>query len=1148
MVCKVPNFRLSRVAAGICLTALPTIALAQDQSISSGLGFDISISDTPALQGVRTSGPAFSYPAPEFQVTFDGLSAERRLDLVLLNETAVSAGQTVRVQSQMNYPAFVTRGEVRVIDFAATGGARTLAVVPISPNGTAQFTLPEGDAIGILHRVYDAQGRYDETAPKAIGTGGEATFVDAEGGAAIEEGTTTLARVRIPITGGAVTVRGQDLRPGAQVRTLSETTKADGSGAFVLQRILPPGDHPVSVQAASGGGYVERNVTIPKSDWFYTATVDLTFGRRLGDARDASGAALEKDYAYGRLAGFATGRTANGWTITARADTGEEDLEDLFRDFDKKDSYNALRRAAAEDAYPTFGDDSTLEDAAPSDGKFYLKAQKGNSHLLWGNYKATIDGSTYLRNERTLYGAQGVYNSPAQTTRGQARTSVEAYAASPERLPGRENFRGTGGSVYFLQRQDITRGSETLTIEYRDPITGQVYDRQTLSDGRDYVINYTQGIITLSDPLSGSQSDGNVIEDPRASAQAYLVAQYEYTPTAGDIDGYAYGARFEGWVTDNLRIGVTGQVERTDIADQTAQGADLRYEISENSHVALEYAQTEGPGFGSSTSSNGGLIITSTGTAGAEDLRGAAYHFDTRLALKDLGMAQEGYLSAYFDKRQAGFSTLDYQVATDEELWGLSLELQTGAENTVALSYDDYRNADGKLLREGTIDYTHALGGGRSLAFGLAHLDRTEPGGDPEDNGSRTDIGLRYTHEVSDALTWHVFGQATVARSGGLTRNDRVGAGVEAQLNARWGVAASVSDGSQGFGADARVTYENPDRSTTYLGYRLEPGRELSGATLNGRDRGTWVLGGQRRVTDRVDVLAENTYDIFGQRKSLTSVYGVEYRPTDVLSLSGALEVGQVRDGADDFDRTAISLGLRYADEDRIKGTAKLEYRLDDGVIDGRITDEESIYFNAGVEYKIDDENRLVFALDYADTETDNSSVESGTYIDATLGYARRPILDDRFNVLFQYRYLYDMIGQEIDGTSERGPRQESHVLSLDMIYDLDENWTIGGKIGGRWSESAQTEDDAFATNNAWLATASAQYHIPHKWDLLLEARYLEAQQAEFAETGFLAAAYRHVGDNFKLGVGYNFGSFSDDLTDLTYDDEGVFLNLIGKF
>jgi len=30
--------------------------------------------------------------------------------------------------------------------------------------------------------------------------------------------------------------------------------------------------------------------------------------------------------------------------------------------------------------------------------------------------------------------------------------------------------------------------------------------------------------------------------------------------------------------------------------------------------------------------------------------------------------------------------------------------------------------------------------------------------------------------------------------------------------------------------------------------------------------------------------------------------------------------------------------------------------------------------------------------------------------------------------------------------------------------------------------------------------------------------------------------------------VGYNFANFSDDLTDLDYDAEGVFVNLIGKF
>jgi hypothetical protein len=30
--------------------------------------------------------------------------------------------------------------------------------------------------------------------------------------------------------------------------------------------------------------------------------------------------------------------------------------------------------------------------------------------------------------------------------------------------------------------------------------------------------------------------------------------------------------------------------------------------------------------------------------------------------------------------------------------------------------------------------------------------------------------------------------------------------------------------------------------------------------------------------------------------------------------------------------------------------------------------------------------------------------------------------------------------------------------------------------------------------------------------------------------------------------VGYNFGSFSDDLRDLTMDDYGIFINAVGKF
>jgi hypothetical protein len=35
--------------------------------------------------------------------------------------------------------------------------------------------------------------------------------------------------------------------------------------------------------------------------------------------------------------------------------------------------------------------------------------------------------------------------------------------------------------------------------------------------------------------------------------------------------------------------------------------------------------------------------------------------------------------------------------------------------------------------------------------------------------------------------------------------------------------------------------------------------------------------------------------------------------------------------------------------------------------------------------------------------------------------------------------------------------------------------------------------------------------------------------------SGALAAVYRYIGKNLKVGAGYNFTDFSDDLTDLSY-------------
>ena len=250
-----------------------------------------------------------------------------------------------------------------------------------------------------------------------------------------------------------------------------------------------------------------------------------------------------------------------------------------------------------------------------------------------------------------------------------------------------------------------------------------------------------------------------------------------------------------------------------------------------------------------------------------------------------------------------------------------------------------------------------------------------------------------------------------------------------------------------------------------------------------------------------------------------------------------------------DFRRTAVSFGANYKDED-LSLRSRLEYRTDSGLISGVDRNADTVAAEITARYKISDEARLLFNIEGVSSTNATASIPDAKYLEGTLGYALRPVDNDRLNILAKYTYLFDMT-ERVGATPATGsnflnsPRQRAHVLSFDVSYDLNNNFTIGGKIGARWSE--QDNGTGFVSNNATLGVLNLRYHMVHKWDALLEARTLTAQDIG-SDTGVLAAIYRHVGNNFKMGIGYNFSQFSDDLTDVTYDDEGIFLNVVGKF
>lgn len=80
------------------------------------------------------------------------------------------------------------------------------------------------------------------------------------------------------------------------------------------------------------------------------------------------------------------------------------------------------------------------------------------------------------------------------------------------------------------------------------------------------------------------------------------------------------------------------------------------------------------------------------------------------------------------------------------------------------------------------------------------------------------------------------------------------------------------------------------------------------------------------------------------------------------------------------------------------------------------------------------------------------------------------------------------------------------------------------------------------------MLAARVDFHVVHQWDIMAEARVLWMSELEQADFGLLAGVYRQLGGNLKLGVGYNFGRFSDDLTDFVQDDRGFFINVVGTF
>ncbi len=1145
----------------ICKGDVKPQAISSDSFAISidGESLDSSIKDSENSQ--RCTDVALS--KTNIRMQYDNLSAKPMLDVNAWPATFV-AEQEVQFRGFSNYLAWIERAEVRLFSEKQSTRSEPLAVIKLNDALTGQWVSPSKQPQRLLYRlrVYDKEGRFDETTSLPLWQVGKHQVVKDDERLSTKKshligyGKTRLEKQNIPVQGGTVTVSGDSIPAGQNIYFMGNPVPVDNNGRFVARQIVPNGRHTIEVAALDdqkNGALYWRDIEFKTQDWFYVGLVDITAGRY-----KTGGAAQEvtrdrqhlNDHSFidGRLAFYTKGKWRNKYTVTASADTREQPLEDLFSTFMDKDPRSLLRRLDDTAYYPTYGDDSTLVEDAPTQGKFYAKIEDERSHAMWGNFKIVQQETDLAQINRGLYGAVIDWKSEAFTSQSEINTHINLFAAEPGTQAARDEFRGTGGSLYYLEHQDIVTGSERVQVEVRDKDSGIILSVNTLVAGQDYQEDAIQGRILLTRPLPSTADDSQLVRAGSYSGHpVYLVVDYEYVGNLSDFSDLAVGGRATHWLNDSVRLGITGSHQQRDQQDQNLSGIDFLYRKTTETYIRLEAAKTEGPGVGATSSLDGGLSFSSTAITPTNKQSANAYQLESGFRFNDLGFEMDGNGHVYLRSRGEGFSAPGQLTNYDTKQFGGSVSLPLTEKDELDIKLDLTNQNDGIDKEVAEVNLRHTINDKWSVSAGLRADNREDNGGiatsSNNNDGNRADLAIQADYGIDHDWGLYGFGQGTIHRSGDRNKNNRAGLGGHYQLNDRLGLKGEASSGSGGFGALIGADYRLSDRTTTYLNYALDPDNANSGI---GNRQGKLVSGMRTRYSDWVSVYGEEQLLHGDNGEGLTHAYGVDLTPNEEWKFGLAIENGHINTDTSEIQRRAASISADYARND-VKYGGNLEFRRDNN--DGAV--RHNWLARNHLAYMLNPDWRMRLQLDFAFSDSSDGSAFDADFVEAIAGYAYRPTNNDRFNALLEYKYLADQApsDQFTAGGLQNEFEQRSHVFAVDATYDLTPRWSIGGKYAIRVGElrAGRGEGDWFRSK-AQLAIMRLDWHVVRHWDALVEGRVLDVDEAEDRRAGFLAAVYRHFGDHVKAGVGYNFTDFSDDLTDLDYDSRGMFFNVIGKW
>lgn len=871
-------------------------------------------------------------------------------------------------------------------------------------------------------------------------------------------------------------------------------------------------------------------------------------------------------YVHGRAAVYLKGRVKGDeilgglfkrYEITAHLDSAKrQEFSTYFRQMIDPERY-----------YPTYGDSAQEVNDVNSRGPLYVLIKADRSTLMAGNFRTQIRGVELLNYDRTLYGAQV----DLKFDQSSLKHELKAFAADQDQAERHAyvELRGTGGSLYYLPHRELIEGSERLYLVERDKISNIERRRIPLARNIDYSIRYQEGRILMTRPVTSSNFDTiGALPQPIGSQSPldghpiFLSIEYDHRDRQ-EHGEQAWGVfAKESW-KDKISVGGGFIQERQGDVGQDHYrlwGANLQAKHGRKSHLALEYAKSNHVNGENLVSQDGGLTFTPFSLRDGRDAQGEAFLMKAGLELNDLlGDADRDrfYVEGYWRYAAPGFYAGGNLQQQGMENLGVMSQYWLNERHSLIMKYDRV------AAEQPTFEQNSYLREFERTVTRFSYLYTLE----------RLRVESSWTRTMSNEAGQGLMLGSQVnpltlgAEPSPEYLTDTLSVSLERPINSRLTLLAEQEVIIRG---DSRLYQDTTDLLVTSLGarYKISETLQIEGIeSLRWSGDNATQLGIRTELSEGRTVYAQQRFvDQFGQ-ESYASVVGAEerwgqgarafseyqlesgqlgirnrailgigkrtqisrgltldagYQRSQILSSSGA---GGLSTGSD-LSQDALTAGFEWLVRADLKATGRLELRFDDHDDWTGRRDQQQYLAMGGISYQAHPDLTLQLRVNFSETEDLIFKATSASFLDASFGAAYRPLRSKWIAVLFKLAKRFEL--RPVDLAVEDPSSEESDVASLMPIFELPFGFQIVEKLAfKRYALKTPTLPVSISHTLLWINRLN--YHLTGTWDIGGEYRFMQNDLSQSLAHGALFEVNYIIKDAVRLGLGYNFTSFSDD-------------------